>query len=139
MESKEQVLVWLPRALNAEFREFIMQKYGSYRRGLLSFEAAEALRHYLHTHKNTQGTIKTTKDIPQPNVFAVRDHIKQYLLEVFGYEEITREVAVPKIHVQQAIAAIRGTDRRTIKKWLILLFRYKMIATLSPKVVIFLD
>ncbi|MEM5867685.1 MAG: hypothetical protein QXG39_07180, partial [Candidatus Aenigmatarchaeota archaeon] len=98
----------------------IQEKYSEYGRGLLSYEVEMALRHWLALHTKTQN-LKETKEAVKPNptpkaaiIFA---EVKNYLLTHY-YMELLPGQQIPRKHLEEAIMAVRGTDPRTIEKWL---------------------
>ena len=132
---KDQLKVYLPRDLIKEFREFIAAFYGKYEHGMLSFEVEQALRCWLSTHKGTQTELQHKSPNPSPNVFLVKEKVKEYLRVQFGYEQIYK---VPKQQVIQAISAVRGTDDRTVQKWIRLFEKFHLLKWVTPNVVEFL-
>ena len=135
MTKKVRLGVWLDPILDRKFREFIAQQYGKVSRGLLSFEASLALQAWIGTHKSTQTELSHKPPNPVPNVFVVKEEVKKYLQETFGYEQIYK---VPKNHLILAVSSLRGTDERTIRKWMKLFEKYKVIKWVTPNVVEFL-
>lgn len=131
---KDQLKVYLPRDLIKEFREFIATFYGTHEHGMISFEVEQALRCWLSTHKGAQIALTNKSANPTPNVFIVREAVKRYLQERFGYDSIYK---VPKQQVIEAISAVRGTDERTIKKWIRLFEKFHVLKWITPNVVEF--
>jgi hypothetical protein len=62
----------------------------------------------------------------------VKEEVKKYLQVTFGYEQIYK---VPKNHLIIALSSLRGTDERTIRKWMKLIEKYKVIKWVTPNVV----
>jgi predicted DNA-binding protein (UPF0278 family) len=131
---KTQLHVYVPKHLDEELRAFIARKYGTFERGLLSHEVANAIEAWLRTHKTTQEySIRAPNPIPK--VQAVRMQVQQYLRDELGYVEIYQ---VPLRHISEALGVVRGTDSRTIRKWVETFRRYGVIKEISPYVVEFL-
>jgi len=121
-----------------KFRRFLAAKYGVVQRGLISCEVELALESYMadyrsHTHK-TQTNLLVAPN-PTPFVFQVREDVKKYMREKLGYEVVYQ---VPLRHVQEAIAMVRGSDKRTINKWLKTFQKYKILKFISVNQVEFL-
>jgi hypothetical protein len=135
LTKKVRLGVWLNPVLDQKFREFVAQQYGKVSRGLLSFEASQALQAWISTHKGTQTELMHKSPNPVPNVFVVKEEVKKYLQETFGYDQIYK---VPKTQIIIALNSIRGTDERTVKKWMKLFEKYKVIKWVTPNVVEFL-
>jgi len=127
--------VWLDPVLALKFREFVAQQYGKVSRGLLSFEVSQALQAWMCTHKSTQAELVHKPPNPVPNVFQVKLQVKEYLRTTFGYEQIYK---VPKNHLILAISSLRGTDERTVKKWVKLFEKYGVIKWVTPGMIEFL-
>ncbi|MEM3013422.1 MAG: hypothetical protein QXI71_02165 [Candidatus Bathyarchaeia archaeon] len=135
MAKKVKLGVWIDPVLDQKFREFVAQQYGKVGRGLLSFEVSQALQAWISTHRSTQAELVHKPPNPVPNVFQVKEQVKAYLRETFGYEQVYK---VPKNHVVIALSSLRGTDERTIRKWMKLFEKYKVIKWVTPNVVEFL-
>ena len=134
MTKKVKLGVWLDPILDNKFREFVAQQYGKVSKGLLSFEVSQALQAWVSTHKSTQTELMHKSPNPVPNVFIVKEEVKKYLQETFGHDQIYK---VPKNHLIIALNSIRGTDERTVKKWMKLFEKYRVIKWVTPNVVEF--
>ena len=117
MEEKVKVGLFLPKSLMEKIRSLIHQKYDKYEKGLLSYEAEMALRHWLSLHTQAQNTLETRKPNPTPRVALVFAEAKNYLLNNWYYE-LKLGQQIPKVHIEKAIMEVRGSDKRTINKWL---------------------
>jgi hypothetical protein len=135
MVKKIKFGVYLDPFLAQKFRQFVAEQYGKVSHGLLSFEVAQALQAWMSTHKSTQTQLVHLPPNPIPNVFMVREQVKTYLKDTLGYDQIYK---IPKSHLILAISALRGTDQRTIKKWIKLFEKYKVIKWVTPAYVEFL-
>ena len=128
----------ISEGLYIRFRQFLANKYGVVQKGLISSEVELALEafmadHRSHTHKTQTNLIKTPN--PTPLVYRVKEDVKEYMKEQMGYDVIYQ---VPIRHVKEAIAMVRGSDRRTVTKWLKSFKKYKVIKDISLNVVEFL-
>lgn len=128
----------ISESLFIRFRQFLANKYGVVQKGLISSEVELALEafmvdHNAHTRK-TQTNLMNTPN-PTPLVYRVKEEVKTYMRETMGYEVIYQ---VPIRHIKEAIAMVRGSDRRTITKWLKTFKKYKVIKDISLNVVEFL-
>ena len=135
MTKKVKIGFLIDDVLVIKFRRFVAEQYGKASKGLLSFEASQALQAWISTHKGTQTELMHKPPNPVPNVFVVKEDVKKYLQETFGYEQIYK---VPKNHLIIALNSIRGTNERTVKKWMKLFEKYKVIKWVTPNVVEFL-
>ncbi len=114
---KVKVGLFLDKKLMENFRAMIQDKWKKYERGLLSYEAEMALRHWLSLHTKTQNAIGVDKPNPTPKTAMVFAQVKNYLLSNWYYElKPGQEVHVR--HLEEAIAAVRGGDKRTIRRWM---------------------
>jgi hypothetical protein len=114
---KVKVGVFINEDLMARFRKLIMEKYNKYEKGLLSYEVENALRYWIALHTNAQNTMTKNKPNPTPKVISVWMQVKEYLLKNW-YMELIPGQQVARVHLEKAITAVRGGDKRTIEKWL---------------------
>jgi hypothetical protein len=114
---KVKVGVFINEDLMARFRKLIMEKYSKYEKGLLSYEVENALRYWIALHTNAQNTMTKNKPNPTPKVISVWMQVKEYLLKNW-YMELIPGQQIARVHLEKAITAVRGGDRRTIDKWL---------------------
>jgi hypothetical protein len=117
MERKVKVGLFLPRDLLENVRSLIQQKYARYGKGLLSYEAEMALRYWLSLHTKAQENPGFDKHELSPKVLQVFEAVKAYLLSNW-YIELKPGQQVSRLHLEKAIMAVRGSDGRTVKKWL---------------------
>jgi len=116
--NKILVGIYLPKDLVKELREHVKRKYdGMYG---LSLEVEQAIRYWLSTHKMHKKFALN----PTPKVYILKEKIKEYLKEKRGY---TYFIDVYAPHLYEAIKFLRGHDKRTIKKWIDELERFKCI------------
>lgn len=85
---------------------------------MLSQEGEIALRYWLSLHTDTQKqTEKSSKLKVTPKVQSIFFQIKDFLLIEYYYE-LPKGQQIPTVHLRRAIQNIRGSDERTVKKWL---------------------
>jgi hypothetical protein len=118
MEKRVKVGFFLSDSLIEKLRLLIMQKYQKYERGLLSYEVEQALRAWLALHTNSQKSLEQQK-LPNPSskVAITFAQVKQYLLSHY-YFELHQGQQIPLKHLKEAIMNVRGSDPRTVSKWL---------------------
>ena len=137
-KTKEHITLSLPEGLVRRFRQFLSSKYGTVQKGLISGEVELALEAYMADHRshtqNTQTNLTRTPN-PTPLVHRVREEVKEYMKDKMGYEIIYQ---VPLRHVEEAIAMVRGSDRRTVVKWLKNFKKYKVLKHITFNMVEFL-
>jgi len=133
-EDKVQLKVYLPRSLVEELKRLALAKYGKFH-GAISYEVEQALGVWLATHtQNHTKQLTLNSANPQPRVFKVWNQVKAYLREKFGYDSIFPQQLIPRKHIVEAIAAIRGDDERTIQKWLNSFQKYQVLKWISGEV-----
>lgn len=133
-KAKKKIGFYWDAEFVTDFHRFVAERYGSVEGGLLSQESEAAMRTWMNTHRNTQ-TQKLVGPNPIPRVNIVREQVKDYLKSELGYTLIHE---VPLKHLREAIGAVRGTDNRTIVKWITTFEKYHLIKWMSPQVVEFL-
>ena len=117
LNKKKKFQAWITKSLDQKFRNLIQKKYGKYERGLLSYEAEMALRYWIALHTNAQSQILRKQPNPTPKVAITFSQVKSYLLKNY-YFELKPGQQIPRLHLERAIMAVRGSDPRTVKKWL---------------------
>jgi hypothetical protein len=136
---KRAVTIYLPEKLVEGLKEIVREKYSS----LYGFsnEVEIAIKNHLATtYTQAQSTQKIScafiqgngngnghsnnKAVPQI-VYQLKEGIFLFLVESGLYEEVPQYVSDK--HLYSAIASLRGTDMRTIKKWTNTLKRYEII------------
>jgi DNA-binding MarR family transcriptional regulator len=103
-------------------------KHPQYQRGGLYFEIETTLRQYLATYtqqQNTKSTLHSEKSNPSYKVYSFMQDIYKWLIDSQLYLQVPQ--FIPKTHLENAIAALRGTDKRTITKCLKDLEKYGCI------------
>jgi hypothetical protein len=114
---KVRICLFISEELEAKLRALINQKYKLYEKGLLSNEVELALRNWIALHTNAQTTLDINPPNPTPKVALVFAQVKQYLLNNWYYELLPGQ-QIPLTHLEKAIMAVRGSDKRTVRRWL---------------------
>lgn len=121
-DEKVRLQIYVPEELDTKFRSLVTTKYQKYEKGLLSYEAEMALRHWLSLHTETQNTIDTKPPNPTPKVQLAYMKVKEYLLSSDptspNYFQLLPGQQIPRTHLERAIGNTRGSDQRTISKWM---------------------
>jgi hypothetical protein len=109
--------------LNVQFRELIQKKYKKYEKGLLSYEVEMALRSWVAQHTNAQEDLLSTvssktKPNPTPKVMVAFNQVKEYLITTRHFYTLMTGQQIPTKFLEEAIANTRGSDPRTVQKWL---------------------
>ncbi|MEM1710564.1 MAG: hypothetical protein QW820_06710 [Sulfolobales archaeon] len=131
---KVGVYVYIDENLYKEFRRLVFSKYENFH-GVLSREVEHALRAWIAMHTQKHTNLKViNKPNPQPKVYEVFQQVKEYLKKVYGYDDVGTERQIPRKHLIAAISAVRGTDARTISKWMDLFMKYKLIKWIGGEV-----
>lgn len=127
---KVKFCAWLPRDLVEEFRAFVAERYGGEWWGMLSRAVAEALRHWLWLHSGRgPGQGSRTPSGGAPGVVRALEVYKRVLAWITeNYKIDFSEVRqVPRTILERGIAAVRGSDPRTVRKWLDTFLHFKFI------------
>ena len=123
---KKLIGVWLPEDLIKELKNLVKAKYPGIRG--LSWEVEEALRNWIALHR-THTKAQTTMQINTlPKIQRIYEEVKNYLRQQ-GYE-----IQVTLIKLKEAIGIVRGTDPRTIRKWLKTFKKYRLIREIAPQI-----
>lgn len=126
MEERVKVGFFLSKDLVNRLRTLIQQKYQKYEKGLFSYEAEMALRHWLSLHTQAQTTLDIKKPNPTPRVSLIFAEIKNYLLTNWYYE-LKPGQQINTAHLTKAIMDTRGSDKRTVRKWLTVFHKMGLI------------
>lgn len=121
--SRVQVHFKIDRILDEKFREFVSKKWNKHTGGLLSHEFENAIKHYLssggffdtHTQKHKSKNLERID--PYPKLADLVARIKKYLIDNALAEDFEPKYITTR-HLKDAIAAIKGNDKRTVDKWL---------------------
>ena len=127
---KVALLVYISENVADKLRELIALKYRRFQKGLLSWEVEQALSHWIALHTKAQRGLIAKAPNPTPNAVRVFYEIKHYLLSKY-YEELPAGSTVLDKHLREAIMAVRGSDPRTVKKWLKTLSKFHLIKHLG--------
>jgi len=129
--NKIKMGIWIDSVLAEKLRSLINEKYENYEKGLLSYEIEMALRHWISLHTNAQKSLDgPKKPNPTPKARLVFAQVKEYLLGHWYYE-LKPGQRVAKAHLEKAIMAIRGSDPRTIRKWLRIFHKMGLVKPVS--------
>jgi len=132
MLQRVQFKVWISKDVDERFRNLIMDKYKRYERGLLSYEAEQALKSWVAMHTRAQKSGNQPKRVnPTPRVIIAFTEARDYLLRKY-YDEITPGQQIPRVFLEEAIMATRGSDPRTIRKWFRVFERMGLIKEVTP-------
>ena len=115
--------IYIDKELLEEFKRFCIIKHGKYEWGLYSQEIELALRHWMSLHSFAHS--KSELDIKVPSlsknppsrVQLVYNMVKEYLWQEYQIDVLETDF-IPIQFVERAIKVIRGTDPRTVKKWI---------------------
>jgi len=127
-DRKVQLLVWISEDVDRKLRELIQQKYKEFQKGILSAEVEVAIRNHIAAHLNDKNKFEVKEANPQPRVYSVYQQVKDYLAK----QNIVYQCPLKKL--KEAITAIRGSDPRTIRKWLKEFERWKLIKMVAPSI-----
>jgi len=122
---KKKLLISIDENLDRDFRSFLAHKYGKVERGLISNEIAEAIKYWISIHTQ-EHKLDERRIVIKPRHLKVWMQIKDYLLMNY-YQELKTGQEINGRHLREAISVIRGSDKRTIKKWLNLFRRFGYI------------
>lgn len=129
---KQQFKVYISPKVIERFKHEIAINRETISRGLISQEVEKALSQYIAFQRaqrtqqqNTRGRDRrAVKGLP-PKIYQLREDIYKYLIDSGNYLEVPQ--SIPDKHLVQAISTLKGTDKRTISKWIRLLKQYKVI------------
>mgnify|MGYP000515857748 CR=1 FL=1 len=128
-----QLKVWISKELNKRFREMIALKYKTFEKGLLSWEVEQALMNWVALHYSEHTDAQIPEPNPPANVFKVFQQVKDWIEKQYDVG-LEKGAHVSKVILERAIAAVRGGDRRTIRKWMKLFREFELIKPLTPGV-----
>ena len=121
---KVQILLWINKNVDTKFRYLIQQKYTNYEKGLLSYEAEMALRNWIAMHTNAQKPLISPNPIPKVQIAFAQ--VKEYLTSNH-YVELSPGQQINMKHIKEAIMSVRGSDPRTINKWIKVFSKFHLI------------
>ncbi len=137
-KNKVGLYVSLDKKVVEEFRRLISEKYGTYEKGLLSYEVEQALRAWIADHRiGSEGYTRTQIRRPNPSykVSARFEKVKEFLKDKYRYKGTFTGRIVPLKHLEIAIQQAIGTDPRTVKKWLNLFMEHGLVKQITDKTV----
>jgi RNAse (barnase) inhibitor barstar len=129
--NKVGLYVYIDREVAMEIKRLASLKYGRLW-GVLSYEVEQALRAWIAQHAHDAH--KNMEVNPEPKAVKVFSQVKKYLEERFGYAAIIPGQQIPRQHILTAIAAVRGPDNRTIRKWFDAFIRFKLLRHVGGEV-----
>jgi len=126
-KGKVSIHVYVNEQIWKEFKRLAFQKHENFH-GAISYELEQAIQSWIaqHTQNHTNPLVANSIN-PQPNVYTVFQKVKEYLKQTYGYGAIVSGQQIPKIHLHNAIMIIRGSDPRTVAKWMNLFQKFKLI------------
>jgi len=132
--TRKKISLFLEQDIWTEFKRLAFQKHENFH-GALSRELEQALQTWIaqHTQNHTRQLV-INKVNPQPKIFEVFNEIKVCLMKKYGYAALVPGQQMPKVHLRDAIMAVRGLDYRTVNKWMGLLTKYKLIKWISGEI-----
>ena len=134
-KDKVKLQVWINQNLYRELETLVKNKYRGFRGGL-SAEVEAALQAWVSTHKNTQTesleAVRPTNPIPK--YWRVFQECKKFIEQRYGidFKEVYQ---IPLKFMVEAIQFTRGSDKRTVRKWLRVFEEQHLIKFISPGVI----
>jgi hypothetical protein len=129
-----------------KFKELVLAKHGKFR-DALSYEVEQALAHWLLEHARAQPPasiptippsqvsglqLEARRFNPPIRYLRVWLEVKEYLEKKLLYDFTkTRQVYVDDLRM--AIGAVRGSERRTLERWMETFEKYGILKRISPK------
>lgn len=123
----------LPKDLVEEFKRFVVAKYKGYTRGDFSWEVEQALRNWIALHTDAQIDAMVKKPNPPASVERVFYQVKVWMEQEYGCG-LEKGSHMSRKLLERAIAAVRGSDPRTIKKWMKIFHEFGLIKPLTAGV-----
>jgi len=131
---RKKVNLFIEERLWDNFKRLAFEKHENFH-GALSEELEQALQSWLAQHtQNTHKQLVINKVNPQPRVFQVFTQVKEFLKEQYGYASLVQGQQVPRKHIIEALISLRGSDYRTVNKWMGLLSKFKLIKWVAGEV-----
>jgi len=149
-KDKVGVYIYIDKEVMRKFRELVKMKHENLH-GALSYEVEQALAHWIMEHTRTQqpttnpttgctGGASSTRGVkleaskfnPPPRYLKVWLQVKEYLEGALKYDfNYTRHLLHEDL--VRAVAAVRGPDGRTLKKWPRVFEECGILKRISPK------
>ncbi|GAG33030.1 unnamed protein product, partial [marine sediment metagenome] len=117
VKDKTLMGVYLSNDFNKKFRRFLALKYEDVGRGLLSSEVEQALAYWVAMHTSAQKDPLINTPNPLSRVSRPYMDVKR-CLESMGFVDLAPGATIARKLLIEAIKQTRGSDPRTIKKWL---------------------
>ena len=133
-KDKVKLQVWINKDVYDQLESLIKAKYSGFR-GALSSEVEAALRAWISTHKSTQNELKVENMVnPFPSYYKVFQQCKKFISQRYGidFDEVHQ---IPLKMIREAIEFIRGSDPRTVNKWIRIFERQHLIKFISPELI----
>ena len=127
-KGKRGLYILVDEVIHSKLWDFIRKKYDKNVYGALSFEVEKAIEYYLqaagmhtNTHKFEDSTLPRTHRYCREIIRWLKDHYP-------GYERFTVS------QIREAIMNVRGSDDRTLRKWLRNLVRLGYLKPVNNRV-----
>ena len=119
--------------VNKKFRELIALKYKTFEKGLLSWEVEQALMNWVALHLDRHTNAQIPKPNPPAGVHKVFRQVRAWLEKEYG-TTLERGAHISRRLLERAISEVRGSDRRTIRKWMRLFHEFELIKPITAGV-----
>ena len=116
---KKGLYVIVSKETATSLRRLIAVKYREYRKGYLSSEVELALRSWIRSMNRC---------------YNVWSEVKRFIEKKYGMS-LDGGRCIPVEFLHEAVAFVRGSDPRTIKKWLKVFTEQKLIKWITPELV----
>jgi hypothetical protein len=142
-KGKVLLQAYVDKELLKKFRELVLMKHDKFH-GTFSYEVEQALAHWLLEHARAQPPatipqsqvgglqLEARRFNPPIRYLRVWLEVKEYLEKKLLYDFTkTRQVYVDDLRM--AIGAVRGSERRTLERWMETFEKYGILKRISPK------
>ncbi|MEM2892575.1 MAG: hypothetical protein QW486_00320 [Candidatus Bathyarchaeia archaeon] len=129
---KVKVGFYISEPLVERFRTFVIQKYSKYERGFFSSEVELCLKYWLDLHTKSHDLKMKVRPTPPSKIVLAFAEVRNYLLSSYIYMELPPRTEIPRVHLEKAIANVRGSDRRTIQKLMEIFHKMGFIELITP-------
>lgn len=125
--------IFVDKKLWEKFKEIALKKH-NFKYGSISEELEKLIKNYIdeHEHTNTQKHMHAHTNVkhrnPPDKVFLVWQRVKSILASQGYIHQTTLKF------LSDAIMEVRGTDKRTIKKWIKLFEKYGFVKHLGNNI-----
>ena len=126
-KNKEQLGIYLSKSVVKELKEFVKSRNGNMYG--LSLEVEKAIEDHLQKYRNKNYKF-SNKKLHDNKVWQVKRQIREYLSKK---HKISLDDLGPISHsnLQEAIKVIKGSDKRTVQKYINLLKEFECITIIS--------